>query len=122
MFYPLASQPKDSPGVIRVIQVTISNDHSCKLKYLTEYVRVMNVTQVDFVFVCRRSNFASFKRPRPESLTDLRSTSLKRKGKDARAENKQYNALLAAMREIWEANPTLEKPSINFRKVRMNIL
>ena len=125
-FIPLASQPKDSPGAIRVIQVTVAQSHRCKLKYLTDYVRALNVTKLEVVYVCLGYNFATFKRPRPESRTYLGSTSRLKICAVARAEHKQYNALLAVMQEIWEVQratkSTLDPPSIDIRTVRMNNL
>jgi len=79
----------------------------------------MKVTSVDFVFVCRRTNFDAFKRPVPE---------LPAKGGSSPnavsvVEHKQYKDLLAALQKNWEAQKTtstspLATPAIYFRTVR----
>ena len=112
------SQPLDAPGVIRVIQVTISSTHSCKLKNLIGYVRSMKVTSVDFVFVCRRTNFDTFQRPHPESPAIS--------GRRRNDEHKMYKDLLAVLQKNWEAQSTdsiapLAPPAITFRTVRLAI-
>ena len=46
---------------LRVVQITVASSHSSKLKYLVDYVRTMEVSEIEFVVVCRRKNFDSFK-------------------------------------------------------------
>ena len=53
-----------SKDVIRVVQISDASTHSCKLEYLIPYVVAMKVKSVDFVFICRRGNFETFKIPK----------------------------------------------------------
>ena len=86
------------------------------------YVRVMNVTEVDFVFVCRRTNFDTFKRRFPELPAVGRGSA----NKAQRVEHNQYNKLLTALHENWKAleaaTSPLAPPAINFRTVRQAVL
>ena len=52
-----------SKDVIRVVQISDASTHSCKLEYLIPYVVAMKVKSVDFVLICRRRNFETFKIP-----------------------------------------------------------
>ena len=53
-----------SKDVIRVVQISDASTHSWKLEYLIPYVVAMKVKSVDFVFICRRRNFETFKIPK----------------------------------------------------------
>ena len=87
-----------SPDAVRVIQITNANSHSCKLKYLIPYVEAMNAHIVEMVYVCRRSNFDTFKVPSPE---------LKPKGKARNnSEYHQYMDLKDTVTKIWQAKCT----------------
>jgi hypothetical protein len=84
-----------SPDTVRVIQITNANSHSCKLKYLIPFMEAMNVHIVELVYVCRRSNFDTFKVPIPE---------LKPTGKAKNnSEHQQYMDLKDTVSKIWHA-------------------
>jgi hypothetical protein len=99
---------------IRVIQITNANKHSCKLKYLIPFVEAMNVHVVEMVYVCRDSNFDTFKVPSPE---------LKPKGKTTKnSEHQQYMDLKDTVTKIWHAKCNTKEssypdPAIIIRKV-----
>ena len=87
-----------SPDTVRVIQITNANSHSCKLKYLIPFMEAMNAHVVEMVYVCRRSNFDTFKVPSPE---------LKPKGKARNnSEYHQYMDLKDTVTKIWQAKCT----------------
>lgn len=84
-----------SVDAVRVIKITNANSHSCKLEYLIPFIKAMNVHIVEFVYVCRRSNFDSFEVPRPE---------VKPKGKATNnSEYQQYMDLNKSVTKIWKA-------------------
>ena len=73
-------------------------NHQRQLKYLIPYVEAMNAHIVEMVYVCRRSNFDTFKVPSPE---------LKPKGKARNnSEYHQYMDLKDTVTKIWQAKCT----------------
>lgn len=64
LFYALFSVSRKE---LRVIRITHGETNSCKLKYLVPYVVSLGVSVIDFVFVCRRDNFATFQVPSPDT-------------------------------------------------------
>ena len=98
-----------SQDTLRVVQITDGKEHSCKLKYLIPYVTAMKVCFVDFVFVCGRKNFESFKVFDPNQKSELRP---------------QYNNLITALRTVLNERKIRKhsEPSILFRKVCYQII
>jgi hypothetical protein len=102
---------KVSNDELRVVQMTNTEKHSCKLEYLIPFVKAMNIHVVDFVFICRRYNFDSFVVPNPK-VVRVRSF-------EAIEENNQYKSLLEALNEVQGNKTTKNCPpaSITFRKL-----
>ena len=103
-----------SLDTVRAIQITNADRHSCNLKYLIPFVEAMNVHIVELVYVCRRSNFDTFKVPTPERKPKGRAktkdskyqkyTGLKKKSKAKKySEHRQYIDLLDTITKIWQA-------------------
>ena len=85
-----------SKDKLRVVQITDASSHSSKLKYLVNYVQTMKVCQIDFVVVCRKKNYNSFK------VFDSMTT------KNAK-EKKHYERLLTVLNENSENSGTLKR-------------
>lgn len=81
---------------IRAVQITDADCHSCKLKYLIAYVKTMKVSEVDYVVVCRKKNFNSFKVFDPMTTTNAK-------------EKDQYKLLLEALNEVLIENSGTQK-------------
>ena len=94
-----------SKDTIRVIQITEESTFIWKLEHLIPYVVAMKVHSVDFVFICRRRNFESFKIPQINEVQE------------------QYNSLIKELKSNERKNSKGKKrkrPSaavFNFRKV-----
>jgi hypothetical protein len=102
---------------VRVVQVTNSESHSCKLKYLTPILQLLDVHIVDFVYVCGHKNFERF------SVNDPITS--KSQSVIATEERNQYSELMKAITVIQntnrqgsdEENTLIPDANIQFRKV-----
>ena len=105
---------RPSPDTVKAIQITIAEKHSCKLKYLIPIVEALDTHVVELVYVCRRSNFESFKVPTPQNEPTSTSS-------DAATEHKQYLDLMTALEVIWRtktpSTPGMPPPSLMIRKL-----
>jgi hypothetical protein len=52
---------------LRVVQITDAPTHFCKLRHVIPFVKAMNIHTVEFVFICREKNFATFEVPMPNT-------------------------------------------------------
>ena len=89
---------------LKVVQITDGKKHSCKLQHLILYVQALQVYIIDFVFVCRRKNFDSFKVYNP--FTKKRA--------------EKYNELIEALENICNLKKKRTRDDIaavTFRKV-----
>eukprot|EP01041_Mallomonas_annulata_P009507 gene9507-19756_t len=49
--------------ILRVLQITNAQTHSCKLEYLTPFVELLKITTIEYIVICRQKNFSKFSKP-----------------------------------------------------------
>eukprot|EP01041_Mallomonas_annulata_P001048 gene1048-2056_t len=66
---------------LRVLQITQSETHSCKLDLLIPFVETLKIESIEYVIVCRRLNFDAFNLPNATQYPELKKKIGKKKGR-----------------------------------------